>query len=89
MKAECGTLVARVKAKHGMEYLDRLPSVIPPGKALVHNSVRATGQLGTRGFRAWLVDDGDARNARRVVCDCGFAPELGTHYRMVWQSETH
>ena len=31
----------------------------------------------SRGFRAWLAEP----NERLVVCDCGWAPELGEHYR--------
>jgi hypothetical protein len=80
---------SQLEREHGMEYLDRLPTLIPPGKALVHNSVRPTRRLGANGFRAWLVDVDDDRNARRVVCDCGFAPELGQHYRMVRLAEAH
>jgi hypothetical protein len=38
------------------EYLDRLPESIPPGRVLVHNSVRLTRRLGSRSFRAWLAD---------------------------------
>jgi hypothetical protein len=72
-----------------MDYLDRLPVAMPVGKALVHNRVRPTRRLGSRGFRAWLVDADDNRHGRRQVCDCGFAPELGAHYRMVLQAVTH
>ena len=77
MKAE----VQAVKATYGVEYLDKLPATIPPGKILVHNHVQPTRGLGSRGFRAWLADPDDNRRAPREECDCGWAPELGTHYR--------
>jgi hypothetical protein len=54
----------------------------PAGKVLVHNNFRPTRRLGSRGFRAWLIAANDDRHGRKV-CDCGFAPELGTHYRVV------
>jgi hypothetical protein len=74
--------IRRINAILGMEYLDRLPTAVPPGKALVHSAARPTRHLGSRGFRVWLVDTADKRHTSRVACDCGFAPELGTHYRM-------
>jgi hypothetical protein len=63
-----------------MEYLDRLPKTLPrDGRVLVHNSVLHRGRkLGTRGFRAWLQPP----DVRCEVCDCGWAPELGPHYRV-------
>ena len=88
LKAEHQTFVEALYASRGVFYLDQLPVVIPPGKALVHNSVRPTRHLGVRGFRAWLVDAADYSGGRRVMCDCGFASELGTHYRMQPPSPT-
>jgi hypothetical protein len=35
-------------------YLRSVPKAIPPGQVLVHNTVRPTRRLGSRGFRAWL-----------------------------------
>ena len=61
------------------EYLDTLPDAIPPGRVLVHNTVRPAPRLGFRGFRAWLTPP-DA--ARLDVCDCDWARELGQHYRV-------
>jgi hypothetical protein len=49
--------------------------------------VRASRHIGSRGFRVWLVDADDKRHAQRIACDCGFAPELGTHYRMPQQPD--
>jgi hypothetical protein len=58
-------------------YLTRLPKAAPSGEVvLVHNSVRPTRVLGMRGFRAWL----QRPDTRLEVCDCGWAPELGTHF---------
>jgi hypothetical protein len=61
------------------EYLERLPKDAPDGKWLVHNHVRPTRHLGSRGFRAWLEPP---NTDRREVCDCAWAPELGQHYRV-------
>ena len=84
MKAEGQAIAERFKSELGMEYLDRLPLVIPSDKVMVHNSFSLPPRrLGRRGFRAWLVAvDDDRWTPRREVCDCGFAPELGTHYRL-------
>ena|SRR6516164_4120170 len=60
------------------EYLTKLPATVPTGLVLVHNSVRPAKRLGTRGFRAWL----DQPSERYVTCACGWARELGTHYRV-------
>ena len=70
-----------------MDYLDRLPAAIQPGKVLVHNRAQSAQSLGMNGFRAWLVDAADRRHARRELCDCGWAPELGPHYRGVSPDE--
>ena len=35
------------------EYLKRIPAQVPPGRVIVHNSVRPTRGLNMRGFRAW------------------------------------
>ena len=60
----------------GMTYLRRLPEVIPEGQFLVHNSARPMHPLGSHGFRAWL----QAQAEHLEPCDCGWTPELGTHY---------
>lgn len=63
-------------------YIDRIPAsatAIPPGLVVAHNFVRPTRRLGERGFRAWLALPSDVL----AVCDCGWAPELGRHYRVV------
>lgn len=62
-----------------VEYLTRLPTQVPPARILVHNHVRPTRRLGSRGFRAWLSAPDDATTE---PCDCDFAPELGPHYRV-------
>jgi hypothetical protein len=52
----------------------------PPGQILVHD--RPTNPLRTnpaaRGFRAWWAEPG----AEFVLCDCGWRPDLGEHYRV-------
>ena len=61
------------------EYLNRLPKAVPEGKFLVHNRVRPARHLNHHGFRAWLTAQPDDI----YVCDCGWAAELGDHYRML------
>ncbi len=59
------------------DYLSSIPESVPSGKIVVHNNVRPTSRLGTRGFRVWL----DEPSPRYEVCSCEWAPELGGHYR--------
>jgi hypothetical protein len=59
-----------------VRYLFRLPERIED-QVLVHNHARPTRQLGRRGFRAWL----QAPSAGLEPCPCGWAAELGQHYR--------
>ncbi len=59
-------------------YLSVLPKAIPSGVLLVHNNVRPTTRLGSRGFRAWLTHD----SAGLEVCPCGWSAKLGTHFRV-------
>jgi hypothetical protein len=70
---------ARRLAESGMEYLQRLPDFVPADKVLVHNQVRATSRLGLRGFRVWLSSSDPAK---LEICACGWAPELGQHFRV-------
>ncbi len=37
-----------------MEYLDKVPAVVPEGRVIVHNHVRPVKRLGEGEFRAWL-----------------------------------
>ena len=63
----------------GLHYLQRLSTTVPSSLVLVHNHVQPTRRLGSRGFRAWL----SAPDATHLeVCPCGWAPELGRHYRV-------
>ena len=59
-------------------YLTKLGGEIPAGRVVVHNQVRPTRRLGSRGFRAWLAEPSE----RLVLCGCDWAPELGEHYRV-------
>jgi hypothetical protein len=61
-----------------LEYLNRLPKTIPAGRWLVHNQVRPSRIGGTRGSRMWLATDPELL----APCNCGWAPELGQHYRV-------
>jgi hypothetical protein len=58
-------------------YLFTLPDSVPDDQVLVHNNVLPTRRLGSRGFRAWLQMPSD----RLEPCPCGWAAELGEHYR--------
>ncbi len=60
------------------EYLKKIPQQVPAGRVVVHNTVRPTRHLGSRGFRAWL----DVPSPEIEVCPCGWASELGVHYRV-------
>jgi hypothetical protein len=62
-----------------IEYLSSLPQAVPADRVLVHNNVRPTRRLGSRGFRAWLARPDLERLER---CPCNWAPELGAHYRV-------
>ena len=59
-------------------YVAQLPAVIPDDQVLVHNSARPTRFIGYRGFRAWL----EPASKYLTVCPCGWASELGQHYRV-------
>jgi hypothetical protein len=61
------------------QYLRTLPAAVPAGRVLVHNCVRPRRRLGASGFRAWLSLPS---NPRLVVCGCGWAAELGQHFRL-------
>jgi hypothetical protein len=60
-------IAEKVQAEFGMEYLDELPATIPSGKALVHNIIRPTSQLGLNGFRARLVAADDPSAERCAI----------------------
>ena len=67
-------------------YLRKLGGEIPAGRVVVHNQVRPTRRLGSRGFRAWLTEPSE----RLVLCGCDWAPELGEHYRVkLDENQTH
>lgn len=67
-------------AHEGITYLFCIPTAIevPAELVVVHNNVQPTRRLGSRGFRAWLQPP----HEYLVVCECGWAPETGTHYRV-------
>ncbi len=63
-------------------YLSRIPAAaeVPAGLVVVHNHVVPPARrLGTRGFRAWLAEPDEGLS----VCECGWGPETGTHYKVV------
>jgi len=61
-----------------MTYLQGIPNTVPTGRVVVHNHVRPAARLGDRGFRAWTQKPVD----ELVLCDCGWAPGLDSHYRV-------
>jgi hypothetical protein len=72
--------------KSAMEYLAKLPDAVPEGKVLLHTQVYVHNwvhpiprRIGSPGFRAWLCPP-DPEHLE--VCYCGWAPELGKHYRV-------
>jgi hypothetical protein len=65
--------ILELRAVSGVEHLSDLPKAVPPGKALVHGSASRA--------RFWLQQlPAERYQVVLVACDCGFAPELGTHY---------
>jgi hypothetical protein len=65
--------ILELRAVSGVEHLSGLPKAVPPGKALVHSSVSRA--------RFWLQQlPSESYHIVLVACDCGFAPEPGTHY---------
>jgi hypothetical protein len=63
-----------------LDYLRSMPKSVPAGRLLVHNNVRPTRRIGMRGFRIWLALQ--AQTPPLVQCDCGWAQELGPHFRV-------
>jgi hypothetical protein len=61
-------------------YVAQLPAVVPDDQVLVHNSARPSRFIGYRGFRAWLEPAPASKYL--AVCPCGWASELGRHYRV-------
>ena len=61
------------------DYLTALPVQVSAGRVLVHNQVYPVARRpGARGSRCWLAEP----SPRLEACQCGWAPELGTHYRV-------
>jgi len=65
-------------SKSRMKYVFRVPDAVPAGRVLVHNLVchNANTLPGTYGFRAWV----DIPREDYVICSCGWAAHIGTHY---------
>jgi hypothetical protein len=79
IKAERNKRLNRILKETKTRYLSNLPRKVPDGKVLVHNHVQPAERIGLNGFRIWtqiMTDD-----PKLVACDCGWAPELGIHYR--------
>jgi hypothetical protein len=63
-----------------MKYLGYVPRKVPEGKVVVHNRVKPASPIGMNGFRIWIQSPSD--EPMLVVCDCGWAPHLKSHYRV-------
>ena len=65
-------------SKSKMKYVSYVPTIVPAGRVIVHNSARHNSKTvpGTSDFRAWF----DTPHHDYVVCSCGWAAHLGTHY---------
>jgi hypothetical protein len=69
-----------------LDYLPKLPAEIPPGRVLAHNHVYPVcRRAGWRGSRYWLADP----SPELEPCPCGWAAELGTHYRVSRAVQPH
>jgi hypothetical protein len=71
-------------AESDLDYLDHHSGLtldeIPKGKVVCHNPVYPVSRIvGLRGSRAFFIDA--QKLSSSVPCDCGWAPEIGTHYR--------
>ena len=71
------------KAAAQPKFLRELPELIPESQWLVHNNAQPAHPLGTNGFQAWLQEPDPAN---RETCNCGWAPELGQHFREMWST---
>jgi hypothetical protein len=69
--------VERLFSPRVVEHLTKLPESLD-GSVLVHSTVTPTRRLGMRGFRAWL----QAPDFGIESCPCGWARELGPHFRV-------
>jgi hypothetical protein len=65
------------------EFLSELPEFIPENEWLVHNNAQPGHPLGTTDFQAWLQKP-DPANLE--TCNCGWASELGQHFRVIWST---
>jgi len=68
----------------GMRSLSQTPRMVPAGRVVVHSHVRPRRDMvnctvGYQGFRAWTQFPNKKTLER---CNCGWAPQLGTHYRV-------
>jgi hypothetical protein len=75
-KRTCNLKFGRGLPENGIATYLRSPlpeDYLPPGTAVVHNNWREGFT-----FRAWL----QAPTDRLEQCDCGWAPETVTHYRV-------
>ncbi len=76
-------LQQRQMPPNDIDYLEEMPTAVPAGKILIHNNVVPARRIGSRGFRIWYASPD---SNKYVVCDCGWAAELGKHYRINTES---
>ena len=65
-------------SKSKMKYVFDIPTAVPEGRVLVHNLSHHNANTvpGTNDFRAWF----DMLRDDYVICACGWAAHIGTHY---------
>jgi hypothetical protein len=72
-------------SKSKIKYVFDVPTLVPAGRVLVHNLISHDNKTvpGTNGFRAWF----DTPHHDYVICSCGWAAHLGTHYHEATMEE--
>jgi hypothetical protein len=72
-------------SKSKIKYVFDVPTLVPAGRVLVHNLISHDKKTvpGTNGFRAWF----DTPHHDYVICSCGWAAHLGTHYHEALMEE--
>jgi hypothetical protein len=65
-------------SKSKMKYVFDIPTAVPAGRVLVHNVIPHKPKTvpRTNDFRAWF----DILRDDYVICSCGWAAHIGTHY---------
>jgi hypothetical protein len=67
-----------------MRYLDVVLKLgqVPPDTAIAHNHGRIPGKWRRPGYIGWRIEAEPIDDWGIEPCPCGWAPELGIHYRV-------